>query len=44
LLAQGTLVEEVAEDTEEEDGDCEAVTGFARVSARELGQDFVVVF
>jgi hypothetical protein len=44
LGAKGTFVEEVAEDSEEEDCYREAITGVSRVTASKLGEDFVVVF
>lgn len=44
LGAQGSFVEEVAEDAKGEDGHGESVACHARVSAGELGQDLVVVF
>jgi len=44
LLAQGALVEEIAEYAEGEDHYGETVAGVARVAAGKLGEDLVVVF
>ena len=44
LVAQGSFVEEVAEDTQGEDCYGEEVASVACVSACELRDDFVVVF
>jgi hypothetical protein len=44
LIAECALIEEVAEDSEGEDGYCKTVAGIARVASSQLGQDFVVIF
>jgi len=43
LLAQGALVEAVADETQGEDGDGEGVAAVKGVAAGELGENFVVV-
>ena len=44
LLAQGALVEEIAEYAEGEDRYCETIATVSWVTTGELGEDLVVVF
>ena len=44
LLAQGALVEEIAEYAEGEDRYCETIAAVSWVTTGELGEDLVVVF
>lgn len=44
MLAEGALVQPVPEDSEREDGEGEEVAAVARVAAKEVGEQAVVVF
>lgn len=44
LVAEGTLVEQVADDAEGEDGGGEEVAGSLGLAAEQAGEDLVVVF
>jgi hypothetical protein len=43
LSAQSPLVQRVPEETEEENGHCEAVTTIASISAREFSESLIAV-
>ena len=44
LQSQGTFVEDIAEDSEGEDGECEAIAAVERLASCELRKCFIVVF